>query len=67
MTLDRSVLIFAGLVVLTGVALAHFVHPLWILLTAFAGANLIQAGFTGFCPAAMAFKKLGVKPGVAFK
>jgi hypothetical protein len=47
--------------------LAEFVHPLWILLTVFAAANMIQAGFTGFCPAAMAFKRLGVKPGVAFK
>lgn len=67
MTLDRSVLIFAGIIVLAGVALAQFVHPLWIVLTVFAGANMVQAGFTGFCPAAMALKRLGVKPGVAFK
>jgi hypothetical protein len=36
-------------------------------LSAFAGANMLQAGFTGFCPAAMIFKKLGVKPGAAFQ
>ncbi|MBI1366823.1 MAG: DUF2892 domain-containing protein [Alphaproteobacteria bacterium] len=66
MTLDRSVLLFAGVIVLTSVALAEFVHPAWIWLTVFAGANMIQASFTGFCPAALVFKRLGVKPGIAF-
>lgn len=67
MTLDRAVFVFAGLVVLAGVALAHFLSPWWMLLSAFAGANMIQAAFTGFCPAAMVFKKLGVRPGQAFR
>ena len=67
MTLDRAVLAFAGIVVLTGLVLAQFVHPAWLWLTAFAGANMLQAAFTGFCPAAMVFKRLGVKPGTAFR
>jgi hypothetical protein len=67
MTLDRAVLAFAGFVVLLGIALSAFVHPYWIWLSVFAGANMIQASFTGFCPAATAFKALGVKPGAAFK
>ncbi len=67
MTLDRAVFVFAGLVVLAGVTLAYLVSPWWMLLSAFAGANMIQAAFTGFCPAALVFKKLGVKPGVAFR
>jgi hypothetical protein len=67
MTLDRAVLAFAGFVVLTGIALAYFINPLWIWLSVFAGANMLQAAFTGFCPAAMIFKALGVKPGNAFK
>jgi hypothetical protein len=67
MTLDSAVLRFAGCVVLVSVLLAHFVHPYWIGLTIFAGLNMIQASFTGFCPAAMVFKALGVKPGYAFK
>jgi len=66
MTLDRAVLVFAGLVVLTGVALGYFVSPWWFLLSAFAGANMIQSAFTGFCPAAIVFSRLGVKPGPAF-
>jgi len=67
MTLDRAVFVFAGFVVLTSVLLAHYVSPWWILLAVVAGLNMIQAAFTGFCPAAMVFKKLGVKPGAAFR
>jgi len=67
MTLDRAVLAFAGLVVLTSIVLTWTVHPAWLWLTVFAGANLLQASFTGFCPAAIVFRKLGVKPGVAFR
>lgn len=67
MTLDAAVLRFAGFVVLVSVALAIYVHPYWIGLTIFAGLNLLQASFTGFCPAATIFKKLGVRPGTAFK
>ena len=67
MNLDRAVLRFAGFIVLLSVVLAWFVHPYWIALAAFAGLNLIQASFTGFCPAAMVFKALGVRPGTAFK
>lgn len=67
MTLDSAVFRFAGIVVLGSLALAHWGHPGWLWLTAFAGANLLQASFTGFCPAAMVFKRLGVRPGNAFR
>ena len=67
MTLDRAVMAFAGVVVLLGIALSLTVHPYWIALTAFAGFNMIQASFTGFCPAAMVFKAMGVEAGCAFK
>lgn len=67
MNLDAAVLRFAGVVVLVGVLLSIAVHPYWIGLTIFAGLNMIQASFTGFCPAATIFKKLGVKPGNAFR
>lgn len=66
MTLDRAVLAFAGFIVLLSVALAHFFSPWWLLLTVFAGLNMMQSSFTGFCPAALIFKWLGVKKGVAF-
>lgn len=67
MTVDRAVFAFLGCVVLLGVALAHYVNPWWIGLTIFAALNAIQAAFTGFCPVAILFKKLGIKTGVAFR
>ena len=67
MTLDQSVLRFAGFVVLLGLTLGWLVSPYWLWLAAFAGTNMIQASFTGFCPAAMVFKRLGVKAGCAFE
>ncbi|ABD08990.1 conserved hypothetical protein [Rhodopseudomonas palustris HaA2] len=66
MNIDQTVLAFAGVVVLASLALGWLVSPYWLLLAAFAGVNMIQASFTGFCPAAIVFKKLGVKSGNAF-
>lgn len=67
MNIDKAVLAFAGVMILASLALAHFVSPWWLLLTAFAGLNMLQASVTGFCPAAMIFKKLGCKAGEAFR
>ena len=67
MNIDRAVMAFAGVMILASAALAYFVSPLWLLLTAFVGLNLLQASFTGFCPAAMLFGALGFKSGCAFK
>jgi hypothetical protein len=66
MNIDRAVLMFAGFVVLLSLALGYMVSPYWYLLTAFAGLNMFQAAITGFCPAAIVFKKLGVRSGNAF-
>jgi hypothetical protein len=57
---------FAGTMVLASVLLAYFVSPWWLLLTAFVGANLLQASFTGFCPLVIVLKRFGVGPGAAF-
>lgn len=66
MTVDRAVLILAGTMILLSLALAWFVSPYWLLLTAFVGTNLLQSAFTGFCPAAIIFRKMGLKSGPAF-
>lgn len=66
MTLDRMILAFAGAMVLLSVVLTLWVSPLFVWLTVFVGANLVQSAFTGFCPAAMVFRKLGFRPGPAF-
>lgn len=67
MNIDRAVFAFAGVIVLASLALGYWLSPWWFLLTAFAGLNMFQAAFTGFCPAAMVFKALGLKPGTAFR
>jgi hypothetical protein len=54
-------------VVLVSTILSVAVSPWWIALTIFAGANMLQASLTGFCPAAMVFKKLGARSGTAFE
>ena len=65
MNLDRAVMAFAGVMILVSLALSHFVSPWWWLLTAFVGLNLLQSSITGFCPAAMILRKLGVGRGMA--
>ena len=58
MSLEHAVEAFAGFMVLLSVVLTYFVHPLFVWLTVFVGANLFQQSFTGFCPAAIIMKKL---------
>ena len=67
MSIDRAVMFFAGTLALLGVSLGWLVNPYWYWLSAFVGLNLMQASVTGFCPAAMVFKALGMKPGAAFQ
>ena len=67
MSLDRAVMLFAGIMVLLSVLLTVYVSPLFVWFTVFIGLNLIQSSFTGFCPAAMVFRALGAKKGCAFE
>ncbi|WP_417263839.1 DUF2892 domain-containing protein [Celeribacter sp.] len=67
MSIDRAMFRFAGIMVLVSVALTQFVHPGFVWLTVFIGANLLQSSFTGWCPAAKVFAKLGIPAGCAFE
>ncbi len=67
MNLDRSVTLFAGFMVLLSVVLTVWVSPYFVWLTVFVGVNLIQSSLTGFCPAAIVFKKLGIPAGCSFR
>ena len=67
MSIDRAVFAFAGIVVLAGLALGWFVNPWFFLIPALAGLNMLQAAFTGSCPAAMVFRAFGCPPGAAFR
>jgi hypothetical protein len=61
MSIERGVAAFAGFMVLLSVVLTWFVHPGFVWLTVFVGANLLQQSFTGFCPAAMVMRRLGMR------
>ena len=61
MTINNAVNAFAGVMVIISLLLTYYVHPYFVWFTAFIGFNLFQSSFTGFCPAAMIFKKLGFK------
>lgn len=63
---EQAVMAFAGAVVLLSVTLTLMFGPYWLLLTALVGLNLIQAAFTGFCPAASLLKRMGLKSGPVF-
>ncbi len=67
MTVERMVLRFAGGMVLISLLLAQLHSRHWLWLTAFVGANLLQASFTGFCPLAKLFKSLGMEAGKTFR
>ncbi len=50
----------AGSLVLVSVALGYWVHPAWLLFTAFVGLNLLQSAFTKWCPMMSVLEKLGL-------
>jgi len=61
MTVERTLRLMAGTVILLSMALANFVSPRWYYLTAFVGLNLLQSAFTNWCPAMAVFRKLGLR------
>jgi hypothetical protein len=66
MTTENGVRALAGTFVLVSLALGVaasplFVSSLFLWMTAFVGANLLQSAFTGFCPAAMILRRLGTR------
>ncbi|HMA29818.1 MAG TPA: DUF2892 domain-containing protein [Thermoanaerobaculia bacterium] len=61
MTVNDALRAIAGFFVLASVALGYFVHPAFLLFTAFVGANLLQSGFSKRCPMIPILRKAGVK------
>ena len=65
MTIERFIRIFAGSLVLVTLALGVRASPLFVSrdflwLTTFIGLNLLQSGFTRFCPLEAVLKKAGM-------
>ena len=67
MNIDRAVLATAGSITLVSALLAVLISSWWLVLTAFVGLNLLQSSITGFCPAALLFRRVGVASGCAFR
>ncbi len=70
MIVNDLIHVFAGIFILLSLALGVPASPIflssyWLWFTAFVGANLLQSGFTGFCPLGMILRKLGVKESCA--
>lgn len=68
MNAERIVRIVAGSFVLLSLALGVETSPLFVskyflFFTAFVGLNLLQSGFTKFCPLDSILAKCGVKGG----
>ncbi len=66
MNIDKIIFAFAGSLILLSLILSQFHNPNWLWITAFIGANILQAAFTGFCPLALILKRLGCHSGNAF-
>ena len=60
MKTENAIRILAGTLILVSIALSHYVNEAWLLLACFVGFNLIQSALTGFCPAEIVFRKLGI-------
>lgn len=60
MTIERTLRLIAGFFVLVSLALGHWVNDYWYLFTAFVGLNLLQSGFTNWCPMMTFLRKLGI-------
>ena len=60
MTVERTLRLIAGVFILVSLALGHWVSPYWYLFTAFVGLNLLQSGFSNWCPMMTFLRKLGL-------
>ena len=61
--MENIIRLLAGTLVLTGLALGHWVNPNWRWLSVFVGVNLAQSSLTGFCPAEKALAWMGLGKG----
>jgi hypothetical protein len=61
MTINRWLRAIAGFFVMLSVALGVWVHPYFLIFTAFVGLNLFQSAFSNWCPMITFLRKLGVR------
>jgi DUF2892 family protein len=61
MTVERGLRLMAGVMVLLSLTFAHYFSLYWLWLTVFVGLNLLQSGFTNWCPAMAILRAIGLK------
>jgi hypothetical protein len=61
MTVEQYLRLIAGAFVLLSLGLGYWVHPGFFLFTAFVGLNLLQSGFTNWCPMMSILRTLGIR------
>ena len=61
MNVNDYLRLIAGMFVLASVALGYLVSPYFYLFTAFVGVNLLQSGFTKWCPMVSILRAFGVE------
>jgi DUF2892 family protein len=61
MTVENSIRLMAGCMILLSLAMYYLVSPYWLILTVFVGLNLAQSSITGFCPAEKIMKRFFIK------
>jgi DUF2892 family protein len=66
MLIDRMVFAISGAVILLCIGLSYLFSPHWLIVAAIVGLNMVQAGFTGYCPVAITLKKLGMQSDSVF-
>lgn len=66
MSVERSILLIVGVVVLASTLLAVYHNINWLWLTGAMGLHLVQASFTGMCPVVATLKKLGLPTKAGF-
>ena len=60
MTIERALRRIAGGFVAASILLGMFVHPAFLWYTLFVGLNLLQSGFTQWCPMMAILRKAGI-------
>jgi hypothetical protein len=62
MSIERALRLIAGAFVSASVLLGIYVHPGFFWFTLFVGLNLLQSGFTNWCPMMALLRRLHLRP-----
>ena len=66
MSLEHTILLVVGVIVLGSVLVGVNHNPSWFWTTGIMGDHLIQASFTGMCPVVAILKKMGLPQKAGF-